>query len=55
MEVSSLFSDTKMQRIGRKRATTFTGFCGKHDTNIFIPIERENYQIGDKNKSFICI
>lgn len=53
LESSSLFNDTKMQRIGRKRATTFTGFCGKHDTDIFIPIERENYQIGDKEQEFL--
>lgn len=42
-----------MQGIGRKRATTFTGFCGKHDTNLFMPIERESYQIGNKEQEFL--
>ncbi|MGA4482171.1 hypothetical protein ACPA3B_01480 [Bacillus bombysepticus] len=42
-----------MQRIGRKRATTFTGFCGSHDNNIFMPIEGENYQVGNKEQEFL--
>ncbi|WP_088291090.1 hypothetical protein [Bacillus mycoides] len=49
---SSIFKTT-MEHVGRKRATTFTGFCGKHDTDIFIPIERENYQLGNKEQEFL--
>ena len=33
---------------GRKKATTFTGFCGKHDTEVFSPIENQDYETGNK-------
>ncbi|PED91601.1 hypothetical protein COL64_06715 [Bacillus toyonensis] len=42
-----------MQRVGRRKATTFTGFCGKHDTEIFKKIERKNYEIGNKEQDFL--
>ncbi|PEF23130.1 hypothetical protein [Bacillus pseudomycoides] len=49
---SSMFK-TSMQRVGRKRATTFTGFCGKHDNDLFMPIEEEKYRIGNKEQEFL--
>ncbi|SDJ53004.1 hypothetical protein [Paenibacillus naphthalenovorans] len=42
-----------MKKEGRKRATTFTGFCGHHDTTIFNPIENLDYQIGNKQQEFL--
>ncbi|MGE7874802.1 hypothetical protein [Bacillus paramycoides] len=44
---------TSMQRKGRKIATTFTGFCGRHDNDLFIPIEEKNYQLGNKEQEFL--
>ncbi|WP_270406064.1 hypothetical protein [Paenibacillus timonensis] len=42
-----------MRRIGRGKATTFTGFCSKHDTFIFRPIELKDYVLGDKEQEFL--
>lgn len=39
--------------IGRKKATTFTGFCSKHDREIFIPIESFDYQERNKEQEFL--
>jgi hypothetical protein len=30
----------KLQRLGWRKASTFTGFCGYHDSKIFEPVER---------------
>jgi hypothetical protein len=40
-------------RTGRKKATTFLGFCGHHDTTIFAPIENNSYQPGNKQQEFL--
>lgn len=29
--------------VGINRASTFTGFCGKHDTDLFAPVERRSF------------
>ncbi|PFB12453.1 hypothetical protein COK00_18715 [Bacillus cereus] len=50
---NSIFFKTSMQRKGRKIATTFTGFCGVHDKNLFAPIEDKDYQIGNKEQEFL--
>lgn len=42
-----------MSSIGRKTATTFTGFCNKHDNLIFKCIEEKNYEPGDKEQEFL--
>ncbi|HLP89681.1 MAG TPA: hypothetical protein VK184_13950 [Nostocaceae cyanobacterium] len=42
-----------LKKTGRKKATTFTGFCNYHDTKIFIPIESKDYQERDKEQEFI--
>ncbi len=36
-----------MKPIGRKAATTFTGFCSYHDNIVFKPIEESDYVPGD--------
>ncbi|MFD0716964.1 YecA family protein [Paenibacillus sp. GCM10027626] len=38
------------KRVGRSVATTFTGFCGKHDTNLFLPVEVTDYSGTDQQK-----
>ncbi|UOO43862.1 hypothetical protein I0292_26140 (plasmid) [Priestia megaterium] len=43
----------KFHKQGIGSATTFPGFCGTHDTNVFIPIERKDYEIGDKEQEFL--
>lgn len=43
----------ELNSIGRRKATTFTGFCGKHDNEIFKPIEENDYVIGNKEQEFL--
>lgn len=38
---NSEFSFLDLNPVGRKRASTFFGFCDYHDTNLFSPIENE--------------
>ncbi|AFY38569.1 hypothetical protein Lepto7376_2279 [[Leptolyngbya] sp. PCC 7376] len=42
-----------MQKVGRKKATTFTGFCHKHDGEIFKPIESQYYLANNKEQNFL--
>ncbi len=44
------FGDTKLQKVGRAKATTFTGFCSKHDGEIFLQIESQDYIPGNKQQ-----
>lgn len=46
-------SVAKMNREGRKKATTFTGFCGHHDNKIFKPIEALDFEVGNKKQEFL--
>lgn len=42
----------RFKSVGRKVATTFTGFCGFHDKLLFQPIEDRDY-IGSKDQNFL--
>lgn len=42
----------KFKSIGRKVATTFTGFCGFHDKILFQPIEDTEY-VGSEHQNFL--
>lgn len=42
-----------LKKVGRKKATTFTGFCGYHDKELFKPIEDKDYIPGDIKQEFI--
>jgi hypothetical protein len=42
-----------LKETGRKIATTFTGFCDYHDTEIFKPIELKDYEYGNKEQEYI--
>lgn len=37
-------------KVGRGAATTFTGFCKKHDKEVFAPIEDKDYIVGNKEQ-----
>lgn len=39
-----------MSSWGRKEATTFTGFCGYHDNEIFKEIENNNFDYSERQK-----
>jgi hypothetical protein len=46
-------NEIKLSRIGRKKATTFTGFCGYHDNAIFVPIESTDYKERNHEQEFL--
>lgn len=39
--------------IGRNDATTFTGFCKEHDTEVFAPIEKDSFYQGTDEQHFL--
>lgn len=39
--------------IGRRVASAATNFCGRHDTNIFLPIEQRDFTPGDLEQEFL--
>lgn len=39
----------RLKKMGINKASVFTGFCGKHDFEIFKPIENESFEINNKN------
>ena len=40
-------------RIGRNQATTFSGLCSKHDTEIFKPIEKSDVVVSNPEQAFL--
>lgn len=42
-----------MMSIGKKTATTFRGFCQKHDREMFSPIDNNDYEIGNQKQNFL--
>jgi hypothetical protein len=45
--------EIRLQRVGRNRATTFSGLCAKHDTRIFSRIDTEPLLPLDPEKCFL--
>lgn len=43
----------KFNKVGKGKATTFTGFCGHHDTKIFSPIENYDFKKANKEQEFL--
>jgi hypothetical protein len=41
------------KRLGIDKATIFTGFCEKHDSELFKPIEERDYDVGDQTQEFL--
>lgn len=48
---TSMFSNN-FEKLGIAEASTFFGFCGHHDTNVFSPIENYDYK-GTKEQNFL--
>ena len=44
---------TEFKRIGRNQASTFSGLCSKHDTEIFKPIEQNDIAILNQEHTFL--
>ncbi|MGE1197492.1 hypothetical protein ACQJ18_22615 [Priestia megaterium] len=44
---------TTMKKEGRSKATTFSGFCGFHDKELFRAIEDGDYVVGNKEQEFL--
>ena len=42
-----------LKKVGRNKASTFTGFCNKHDTNLFKAIELYDYEVGNQEQEFL--
>ena len=50
----SMSGGANLSELGRKKASTFTGFCEKHDQDIFRPIEQSNlYEPGNSEQEFL--
>lgn len=41
------------EKVGRNQASTFPGFCGPHDTEIFKPIDTKPLSLEDKEQLFL--
>ncbi|MEZ4984531.1 MAG: hypothetical protein R2795_05775 [Saprospiraceae bacterium] len=41
------------EKIGKGNASTFFGFCGKHDTDIFVPIENNEIDMSNNQHKFL--
>ena len=44
-----LLNQLAINEFSRNQATTFTGFCGQHDKQLFQPIEDEDWDISDES------
>lgn len=42
-----------LERVGRKKATTFTGLCSTHDQTIFDPIDRASIDLTNDEQLFL--
>ena len=42
-----------MKPVGKARATTFTGFCGRHDKIVFQPIEDHDYDPANQEQNLL--
>lgn len=41
------------EKVGRRKATTFTGLCAKHDSLLFRPIEENQLDLNDRQHLFL--
>lgn len=44
---------SNIKRVGRNKASIFTGFCNYHDRSIFCPIEEREYLLDDVEQNFL--
>lgn len=45
--------ESNIKRVGRNKASIFTGFCNYHDRSIFCPIEEREYLLDDAEQNFL--
>jgi hypothetical protein len=45
--------EIRLDDVGRNQATTFTGFCSQHDSEIFAPIETRPFRPTDQQQLFL--
>jgi hypothetical protein len=45
--------EIKLRRICRNDASTFAGFCNKHDTDLFQPLDTKSFDITDREQLFL--
>lgn len=45
--------ESNIKRVGRNKASIFTGFCNYHDRSIFRPIEEREYLLNDVEQNFL--
>jgi hypothetical protein len=43
----------RLEKIGRNKASTFTGLCADHDAELFQPIDREELSLEDPEQLFL--
>ncbi|MCR6502506.1 hypothetical protein MUO32_26105 [Shinella sp. CPCC 101442] len=43
----------EFEKVGRNNASTFTGFCNAHDTEIFLPVDTKPLDLGDAEQLFL--
>ena len=55
IDFSKVSSDNgfRLREVGRGKASTFTGFCNTHDSDIFRPIEHCDYMENNKEQNFL--
>jgi hypothetical protein len=41
------------KKVGRKQATTFTGLCQKHDSELFRPIDMNEFDVSNQQQKFL--
>ncbi|WP_428246448.1 hypothetical protein [Ferrovibrio sp.] len=44
---------TEFRKVGRKKASTFTGFCSEHDSEIFREIDTAQFDSGNRDQLFL--
>jgi len=45
--------DVALRKVGRNEASTFSGFCGQHDTALFRPLDTKPLDVGDQEQLFL--
>jgi hypothetical protein len=53
MSVRSGVPQCTFEKVGRNQASTFPGFCGRHDTDIFKPIDTKPLSLEDAEQLFL--
>ena len=52
-KLDNMIPALSFEKIGRNDATTFTGLCNTHDTQLFEPIDNHAFSVTDDQQSFL--